>query len=271
MVRLKPVPFKGRGRNPELVRVLEEGFEQFRKEINRYCKSDGSHDTILGWGTEKSYLSLFSHGLNKKGRICLLEMPFQRTSKDRDDYSSDSKKYTGHVDAYIVDRKSLKNNALTMVIEAKATHIGISKNGPSNDDYNRPKKMLKKAEKQLKTINPSDISYNEQFESKKHTYKIALIFTVVKVRNAISGKGDDLEWKDPDDVIDEAKEYFAKVKRKINRKNIRHGEYYHSSKQIKLIREWYGNTSIEDGKEKPRTDAWTHYYVGALVTAALYR
>ena len=271
MGRLNPVYFKGRGRNPKILSILEDGFNHFQKEVNNYCTENGSHDTILGWGTEKSYMSMFSHGLDKKGRICLLELPFKRKTNNKNDYFSNKSNYTGHVDAFLVDRHIIKNGTLTAVIEAKATHTHRGEKEITERNLNSTKRMLNAAKKQIESINKNDISYDEQFESLEHAYKIALIFTVVKVRNAKSGKGKDLEWKEPKEVISEVEEYFETIKREINGKNILHWEYYHSPQQIKLIREWNGYKRYKDGKEVDRTAAWTHYYVGALVTAALYR
>ena len=58
--KLKPIQIHG---NLTITKILDDGFDGFRKVVHQYCNQNGSYDTILGWGNEKTYLSMFSQGI----------------------------------------------------------------------------------------------------------------------------------------------------------------------------------------------------------------
>lgn len=265
--KLKPIQIHG---NLTIKKILDDGFNGFKEVVDQYCDQNGSHDTILGWGNEKTYLSMFSQEINKKSnRNCFLEMSFLRTVKNMGGSKGGYKQ--GRVDALLIDR-SMSNKTLTAVIEAKAEHLSISKEKASQGNIRRPLKALETAKEQLESIDPEDIHWDEQLASERHIYRIALIFTVVRVKFAASGEGENMNWNDYEVIKSRAEDYFNTVENKIKRKNICHYKHIHSTQQLKLIREYNGTTMInKEGKEVEITPAYTHYNIGVLVTTAIFQ
>lgn len=255
--KLKPVPIHG---NQAIIGILNDGFDSFKEVIKRYCSQNGSQNTILGWGGEKTYLSIFCQGLINKDRGCFLEMAFDRAGKRKGKYNR------GMVDAFLYDR-SMSNKTLTSVIEAKAVFPYISEK-PSEGNILRTKEALEDAKDQLRRINRKDIYSDEEKGSKKHIYRIALIFTVLRARFAESGDGEKLNFYKYNVLQSRAEEFFENIENKIKGRNIRHDKYIHSIPQLKLIKEYYGHTMPEDDEDRPYKH--TYYEVGALVTAAIF-
>lgn len=225
--------------------------------MKEYCCQNGSHDTILGWGTEKTYLSMFCQGLSSKNRYCFLEMPFYRAIKYK---RRGNKKYKrGRVDALLIDRSS--NKTLTAIIEAKAVDTSIEEE-PSKKCYSRTKKALEDAKDQLQRIDREDIYSDEERGSERHIYRIALIFTALRARFAYDGEGENLKYYKCNELRDRAKEYFEKVMEKIEREYIYYDTYIHSIPQLELIKNYYGS------ENRPFKE--TYYNVGVLVTAAIF-
>lgn len=257
--KLKHVPIHG---NQAITGILDDGFDSFKAVINRYCCQNGSHNTILGWGTEKTYLSMFCQGLNSRNRYCFLEMPFYRAVKSK---RGGIKKYKrGRVDALLIDRYSLSNKTLTAIIEAKAVDTTIleeSKKGKINLTI----KALKDAEDQLQKIDREDIYSDEEKGSERHIYRIALVFTALRARFAYTGEGKSLQYYKCNELQSRAEKYFKAVTNKIDRNYIYYDTYIHSIPQLKLIKEYYEE---DEGIDSPYKD--TYHNVGVLVTAAIF-
>ena len=263
--KLKPVPVHG---NQSIIGILDDGFDSFKGVIKGYCGQNGSYDTILGWGTEKTYLSIFCQGLNSNNRYCFLEMPFYRAVKYKQGGNNKYKK--GRVDALLIDR-SLSNKTLTAIIEAKAVDTTILEESKKGK-LNLTMKALEKAKDQLQRIDREDIYSDEKKGSKRHIYRIALIFTALRARFAYPGEGKSLKYYKCGDLQSRAEEYFKAMNTntKIDREYIYYDTYIHSIPQLNLIKKYYGSKIYEDGKTRDRPYKETYYNVGVLVTAAIF-
>ncbi len=261
--KLKPIPIRA---NQAITCILDDGFDSFIKVIKGYCCQNGSHDTILGWGSEKTYLSIFCQGLISSNRYCFLEMPFYRAVKYK---RRGNKKYKkGRVDALLIDR-SLSNKTLTAIIEAKAVDTTITEESKEGK-INLTMKALEKAKDQLQRIDREDIYSDEEKGSERHIYRIALIFTALRARFAYPGEGKSLEYYKCNELRHRAEEYFKAVMNKIDREYTYNYTYIHSIPQLELIKKYYDSKMFVDGEEIDRPYKSTYYKVGVLVTAAIF-
>lgn len=262
VTKLTPVPING---NLKIVRILGEGFDKFNNVVHNYCNQNGSLGTILDWGTEKTLLSMFSQGLNKKNRNCFLELSFdaiKKAGKSKIEYKRRM------VDAYLCDR-TVNNKTLTAIIEAKAVNPYIEEE-PADGNVGLTKNAVEEAKSQLEDIEPENIYINEELGSENHVYRIALVFTILRAKFAESGEGDNLNWYDYKDILYRADNFFKQVVNKNNEENILHYKYIHSKSQLELIKQNY-SSEMDDGYnmvDRPHKN--TYYKVGALVTAAFF-
>ena len=218
MYKLKPVTIHG---NQKIKRILDDGFCHFEKDIHEYCNEYGSKDTILSWGTQKSYLSLFSHGLAKRNRICFLEASFTRTFKIKGKKGvRKSKKIekAGLVDAFLIDRSN-EDETLSAIIEAKKIDPWVC-DIPSKGNLKSPINALEEAKKQLEEIDPKTICMDEENKSIDHTYRIAMVFTIVRIKFALSGKGSNLEWDKFKNIKNKAVNYFKDIRNNMDEDHI---------------------------------------------------
>ena len=258
--KLKPVQVHG---NQNIVKILNEGADSFNKIIHQYCNENGSSNTILGWGTEKTFLSIFLQGIYKKNRYCFLEIPFLSETKKK---GKDKEKFKNRwVDALLIDRSN-GSKTLTGILEAKVVWPYIN-DTITDSKINQTIKALEEAKSQLTDIDREDINWDEENGSDAHIYRIALIFTILKAKFAKSGEGDTLDFEKYKDIQTTATEYFDEISEKINGENILHFEYIHSIPQLKLIKEYYGSEMVED-IDRPSKN--TYYDTGVLVTAAIF-
>ncbi len=254
-----------------IVKILDYGVRDFYKVINQYCSQKGSSNTILGWGNEATFLSIFSQGLNKNNQYCFLQMPFLGEDKNSEESKEKSKQRI--VDALLIKRS--RKNTLTAIIEAKKVRPYITEE-VTDGNINIIKNALENAKEQLLDINPSHIYLDEKFGDKSHVYKIALIFTVLRAKFTASGEGKYLydDGYTNKEIRDRAKEYFAAVHKEFEEKNniYTYIEYIHSNSQLDLIREYYGNNMwTENGEKVVRTHRYTYYDVGVQVIVANYQ
>ncbi len=267
VTKLTPVPING---NLKIVRILDEGIKKFNNVVCDYCHQNGSYDTILAWGTEKTFLSIFSQGLNKKNRTCFLEMSFDAT-KNAGKSKTEHKRRM--VDAYLCDRTA-RNKTLTAIIEAKAVNPWIIEE-PTNGSVALTKNALEEAKRQLEDIEPEDIYNDEIRGSENLVYRIALVFTILRAKFAESGEGDNLKWYDNKDILYRADNHFKQVENKNNEENILHRKYIHSKLQLGLIKQYYKNELVESSNKYKvgnlvTVHKETYYKVGVLVTAAFF-
>lgn len=270
--KLKVKPFHGR---QKIVGVLDDGVAKFNEVINKYCSEKGSHNTILGWGNEKTFLSIFSQGLIKNNCYCFLETPSPRTVKNADTDEEESKQ--GRVDAILIKR--LGNKALAAIIEAKAVKPYITE-GVTEANIIRTVNAIKEAKTQLWGIDPQDTYFDEEFCKESDINRIALVFTVLRAKFAKSGEGENMEWYDTKAIRQRAKSYFDALNKTLNNTvnktrgdNILNYEaFIHSNTQLNLIKEYYGTAMMtEDGKVIGRPHLYTYYGVGVMITAANFQ
>lgn len=264
VTKLKPVAING---NLKIVRILEEGIEKFINVIHDYCNQSGSYGTILDWGREKTFLSIFSQGLTSKNRNCFLEMSFdaiKKAGKSKIEYKRRM------VDAYLCDR-TMSNKTLTAIIEAKSVNPWVEEEA-TDGNVGRIENALKKAKNQLEDIEPENIYIDEELGSESHAYRIAIIFTILRAKFAETGEGDNLVWYNYKDILSRADTFFKKVINKNNEENILHRKYIHSNRQLRLIKNYY-SSEMRDGdgyNTVDRPHKHTYYNIGVLVTAAIF-
>lgn len=272
--KLRVKPFHGK---QKIVEILDDGVAEFNKVISKYCSENGSHNTILDWGNEKTFLSIFSQGLIKNNRSCFLEMPSPRTVKNADTDEEESK--SGRVDAILIERS--RSKTLTAIIEAKRVKSYITEK-VNDADTIRTINALKEAKTQLWGINPQDTYLDEELGKESDINRIALIFTVLKAKFSNQGEGESLydNGYTNKEIRDIAESYFDELNNTVNKTvnkikgdNILNYEaFIHSNKQLNLIREYYGTAmTTEDDNVVDRTHRYTYYGVGVMITAANFQ
>ena len=173
------------------------------------------------------------------------------------------------VDALLIERS--RNKTLTSIFEAKKVEPYVTEE-ITEGNISRIKNALEEAKAQLLKIKPQDIYLDEQKGVESHVYRIALIFIVLRAKFAKSGEDESLEWYDTKDVLSRAKEYFREVDKEIDEEHIaNYYEYIHSRQQLGFIKDYFGITMVDKGREVDRTHLYTYYNVGVKVIAALFK
>ncbi|MDO8727084.1 MAG: hypothetical protein Q7J35_13530 [Candidatus Methanoperedens sp.] len=241
--------------------MLDEAVEEFYDTAKKYCSKNGSHDSILGWGDEKTCLSIFSRGINTNNRYCFLEMGY-RVPTDKEKFK------TRRVDAFIMERS--KSKTLTGIIEAKKVNIDIVEK-ITEGKINQIKRQLEKIESQLSDIDQDVVYSSEEKGVKSHSYRIGLIFIVLRARFAKSGKGKKIIWYDFKDIKLRVNKLSDAIDDLIEGDHIAsYYPYIYSDEQFNLIKDYYGTTLEDEDIKIDRPHSHTYYEVGSKVIAAIF-